>query len=87
VKRTTYRVQLTSDGAIIHTGAACAPKTSRLASEAAVREIARQEGQLYSGSADHGWQGEDRYRPDTYRRVWTGDRTGRTIIATVERQP
>jgi hypothetical protein len=84
VKRTVYRVQLTSDGAVIHTGAAYATKTSRLASEAAVREIARQEGQPYSGG-DGAWQGEDRYRPDTYRRVWTGDRTGRTIIATVER--
>lgn len=81
MKRTVYRVQLTSDGAVIHTGAAYAPKTSRLASEAAVRAIARAEGQLYSGSAGSRWEG------DTYRRVWTGDRTGRTIIATVERMP
>jgi len=81
VKRTVYRVQLTADGTVIHTGAAYAPKTSRLASEAAVRAIARREGQLYSGSAGSRWEG------DTYRRTWTGDRTGRTIVATVERLP
>ena len=81
MKRTTYRVQLTADGAVIHTGAAYAPRTGCEASVAAVRAIARQEGQLYSGSAGSRWEG------DRYVRTWTGDRTGRTIVATVERMP
>lgn len=49
--------------------------------EAAVRTIARDEGQTYSRGPAAGTVGDSRST------VWTGDRTGRVLIATVEMLP
>lgn len=85
MKRTTYRVTLTADGAVIHIGQAYAPNSARRAAEAALRTIARQEGQTYSATG--AWRVDDNYRPDRSVRAWLGDRTYRSVITTVERQP
>jgi hypothetical protein len=85
VKRTVYRVTLTADGAVIHVGQAYAPNSARRAAEAALRAIARDEGQTYSATGN--WRVDDNYRPDRSTRAWLADRTYRSVVTTVERMP
>lgn len=72
-------------GAIVHTETRSAWNAAVRASEAAVRAIARGEGQLYTGG-DINRRITGPYAGsvgDTATRYWSGDRSGRKLAATI----
>lgn len=82
-KRKVVRITVTDNGTEVHRSIAYAWNSASRGAEAAIRAIARQEGQPYSrvkGSMV-GTVGEQiQWR-------WTGDRTGRELTTTILAMP
>jgi hypothetical protein len=83
VKRPVVRITVTDAGTEVHRSIAHAWNSASRGAEAAIRTIARGEGQTYSRVADsrRGAVGEWM----TYR--WQGDRTGRELVTRIELMP
>lgn len=85
VKRPDVRATVHDETGELHSEVTHAWNSAIRAAEHAVRTIARQEGQMYSRGPAAGRT--SRYKDqqgDTRSTVWTGDRTGRVLVATVE---
>jgi hypothetical protein len=75
--RKHYQATLTDQAAELSHSIVFAWNSATRAAESAVREVARREGQMYSRGVAAGTVGQSRST------VWTGDRTGRILVATV----
>lgn len=77
MKRANVQVTLADQASELAHSIVHAWNSGDRAAEAAVRTIARDEGQTYSRGTSAGTVGQSRST------VWTGDRTGRVLVATV----